>query len=180
MSENNSLQTQLISIIGENPDICYQCGKCSAGCPIRNYMDEPPNVIVRYVQLGLYDRALSSSTIWLCAGCQTCSTRCPKNFDLARFMDGLREIALENNIKNKEKKILKFHKSFLKQIKKFGRSYELGLVVDYKLNTGDLMADVDSAPAMIFKGKLQFLPHKVKEKKQIEDIFKKTNSKKCK
>jgi heterodisulfide reductase subunit C len=180
MVQNNNFQIQLQEIIHENPDICYQCGKCSAGCPLRIYMKEPPNLIIRYVQLGLYDLALNSSTIWLCAGCQTCSTRCPKNFDLAKFMDGLREIALVNNIPVKEKKILKFHKAFLKQIKKYGRSYELGLVMDYKLKTGDFMSDVDSAPSLVLNGKLSFLPHKVKGKDKIKNIFNKINTKKCK
>jgi heterodisulfide reductase subunit C len=173
-----TLTDDITDITMENPDLCYQCGKCSAGCPIRHYMEEAPNLIIRYVQLGLYDKAFESPTPWLCAGCQTCSTRCPKNFDLAKFMDAVREVALRMGIKVKEKNQLKFHNAFLKQIRNHGRSYELGLVRDYKLSSGDLLSDVDSAPGMFLKGKIGVFPNNIKDKENVKRIFEKTKDKK--
>lgn len=171
------IREEIIKNTSQSPNICYQCGKCSAGCPIRSYMEDSPNKIIRYIQLGLYEKALNSDTIWLCAGCLTCSTRCPKEFDLAKFMDALREIALKEGIKVKEKNLLKFHKAFLNQIKNHGRAYELGLVREYKLATGDLMSDVDVAPAMFMKGKIGILPHNIKDRDGMKDIFEKTEVK---
>lgn len=161
----------------QDVSLCYQCGKCSAGCPVRYYMDIAPNKIVRLIQLGYYEEALKSSTPWLCAGCLTCSTRCPKEFDLAKFMDAVREIAIEKGVEVKEKNILKFHKAFLDQIKSHGRSYEVGLVAEYKMKTLDLFQDVDSAPGMYLKGKLAILPHNIKDRKGVKSIFKKTSGK---
>jgi heterodisulfide reductase subunit C len=185
MSHHNTTHVRTISddisdITSQNPELCYQCGKCSAGCPLRNYMDDAPNVVVRYIQLGLYEKALNSATIWLCAGCLTCSSRCPKNFDLAKFMDAVREIALKNGIKVKDKNILKFHKAFLKQIKNHGRSWEMGLVKDYKMTSFDLFSDVENSPKMLLDGKLNIFPHNVKGKDKIKSIFEKTEVKKCK
>jgi len=57
---------------------CYQCGKCTAGCPMAQSMDYSPRQIVRLLQLGLADDALRSRTIWMCASCETCATRCPR------------------------------------------------------------------------------------------------------
>lgn len=161
----------------QDVSLCYQCGKCSAGCPVRYYMDIAPNKVVRLIQLGFYEDALKSDTPWLCAGCLTCSTRCPKGFDLAKFMDAVREIALEKGVDVSQKHILKFHEAFLDQIRMHGRSYEAGLVAEYKMKTLDLFQDVDSAPGMYLKGKLNILPHNIKDRKGIKSIFKKTKLK---
>lgn len=171
---HDPIYQEIIELSGQDPALCYQCGKCSAGCPIREYEDSAPNRIIRYIQLGFYDKALTSSTIWLCAGCMTCSTRCPKEYELPRLMDALREIAIKKKIKPAEEKVLKFHKAFLKQIKNNGRAFEFGLVRDYKLSTFDIMQDVDAAPGMFLKGKISLMPHKIKDTKSVKKIFKKS------
>ncbi len=80
----------------ENPFACYQCGKCSAGCPFAEEMDLLPNQVVRRIQLG--DKSvLDSDTIWLCASCLSCKVDCPKGIDLASVMESLREIILREN-----------------------------------------------------------------------------------
>jgi heterodisulfide reductase subunit C len=50
---------------------CYQCGKCTAGCPAAQRMDLSPNQLVRLVQAGQLERALRSEAIWQCVSCQT-------------------------------------------------------------------------------------------------------------
>jgi len=161
----------------QDVSLCYQCGKCSAGCPVRYYMDIAPNKVVRLIQLGFYDEALKSSTPWICAGCLSCSVRCPKEFNLAGFMDAVREIALEQGVKVNQKQIIRFHKAFLNQIKKYGRLYEIGLVADYKMKTLELLKDVDTAPGLFLKGKLGIFPEKIKDRKAIRKIFEKTDNK---
>lgn len=76
---------------------CYQCGKCTAGCPVASDMDILPAQVVRLVQLGQYNDVLKSKTIWICASCLTCSVRCPKGVDLARLMESLRTIFFREN-----------------------------------------------------------------------------------
>ena len=78
--------------------LCYQCGMCSAGCPIAFAMDLLPNQIIQLVQLGLDEDIAKSKTIWLCASCITCSVRCPRGLDLAKVMEALRLISLRKNI----------------------------------------------------------------------------------
>jgi len=85
-------------ISGETLPACYQCGKCSAGCPMSSAMDLMPNQIVRLVQLGLEDDIANSKTIWLCASCLTCAVRCPRGVDLAKIMEALRLLTLRENI----------------------------------------------------------------------------------
>jgi len=77
---------------------CYQCGMCSAGCPVAFAMDLPPRQIIRLLQLGLEEDIAKSKTIWLCTSCLTCSVRCPRGLDLAKVMEALRLISLRKNI----------------------------------------------------------------------------------
>ena len=172
---SSTLADKIEKLTSQSPMLCYQCGKCSAGCPVRNYMDESPNQVVRLVQLGFDDEALKSSTIWLCAGCLTCSSRCPQNFELAKFMDAMRQIAFEEDVVIEEKDTVKFHEAFLNQIKKYGRAFEFGLVQEYKLKSLNFMQDVDLAPEMFLKGKIGLFPHKIKDRDGIKKIFDETD-----
>ena len=69
---------------------CYHCRKCSAGCPVAFAMEFNPNKVIKMIQMGKRAEVLGSSTIWLCASCETCVTRCPNDVDIARMMDVLR------------------------------------------------------------------------------------------
>jgi heterodisulfide reductase subunit C len=57
-------------------------------------MDMLPNQVIRLAQLGI-ESALDSQTIWTCAACLTCVSRCPKGIDLPRVMEAMRLIAME-------------------------------------------------------------------------------------
>ena len=85
-------------VSGQSLLSCYQCGKCSAGCPMAFAMDLLPNQVIRLVQLGLEEDIAKSKAIWLCASCVTCSVRCPRGVDLARVMEALRLLTLRKNI----------------------------------------------------------------------------------
>lgn len=94
---HNDLIKQAEEISGENFMTCYQCGRCSAGCPMVKEMDLLPNQILRYAQLGLGEEILKSKTIWVCSACFTCGVRCPKGIDIARVMEAFRQIVLRKN-----------------------------------------------------------------------------------
>jgi len=58
-------------------------------------MDMLPSQVIRLLQLGLVEQVLESETPWFCAACQSCYARCPKGVDLARVMEAVREIILQ-------------------------------------------------------------------------------------
>ncbi len=152
---------------------CYQCGKCTGGCPVAFAMDVAPRQIMRMIQLGMQDEVLHSSTIWLCASCTTCTTRCPREIDLARVMDVLRGIAREKGI-FAEREVAVFNDTFLRSVKNNGRLHEVGLVAYYNLRSKHLLHDVLKAPALFFKGKLKIFPGRIKRVQDVRRIFEHT------
>ncbi len=86
--------TKVEELSGQNLLVCYQCGKCSAGCPVVSRMDILPNQIIRFAQLGLEEDLLESKAIWACASCMTCNVRCPKGINIAEVIEALRQILL--------------------------------------------------------------------------------------
>ncbi len=88
---------QIEQISGQNLLACNQCGKCSAGCPVADTLDLLPSAVLRMAQLGLRE-VLQAQTLWTCASCLTCVSRCPKGVDLPRIMEALRNIAMNAGI----------------------------------------------------------------------------------
>ena len=171
---------------GEKISHCYQCRKCSSGCPVAFAMDYLPDVILRMVQLGLKDRVLNSSTIWICASCETCTTRCPNEIDIAGVMDTLRRMALfEGRAAPAVRDIPKFHQAFLGSIKAGGRVHEIGMLRRYMLKTlktslwaklwsGELLEQAKLGWGMFRRGKLKIRPHRIRQSREIKELFAKS------
>jgi heterodisulfide reductase subunit C2 len=149
---------------------CYQCGNCSASCPYTCVYDYPVNQIMRLVQLGQRDIVLRSRSIWLCATCQACTTRCPCNLDVALIMETLRIMSRREGVVS-EGDIQLFYDEFLKSVKAFGRVFETGLLPMYSLKAGKPFTDLDLAPLILKKGKLPLWPHRIKGHKEVSAIF---------
>ena len=157
---------------------CYQCGKCSAGCPVSGEMDYPPSLVLRMLQTedpADKEKLLRSMSIWLCVSCEMCVQRCPMEIDIPKMMDFLRQRSVKEKKQHpKASKIIAFHRAFLDSINATGRLYEVGLVVDYKLRSGSYMQDVSVAPKMFMKGKLNIIPEMIKNRRKMTEIFGKT------
>lgn len=149
---------------------CYQCGNCTAGCPFNFAYDVPVSRIMRLVQTGQRDQVLSCHSIWLCASCQTCTTRCPNSIDVAKVMDVLRHMSREAGFST-EREVKAFGDAFLASIAKNGRLHEVGVALGYEMRTGKFLTDIDLLRTMLTKGKLTFRPHANKNSAQVSDIF---------
>lgn len=113
---------------------CFQCLKCSAGCPMSFAMDLLPDQVVRLCLLGQADQVLGCRTIWVCSSCATCSTRCPNGVDVAGIMDSLKEVVLRRRESGAEPEIAAFHRFFLESVQAGGgRLAETRLLRRYTL-----------------------------------------------
>lgn len=120
---------------GEGIRYCFQCGKCTATCPIRRLEAMyKPRQIIRAALLGLRDVVLSSDVIWLCATCFSCTERCPQGVKLTDVMRALRNIAV------REGHIHPFFQAQGKMIVEVGRIFT---DVDF---INDLRADLGLPP----------------------------------
>jgi heterodisulfide reductase subunit C len=155
---------------GQQVAHCYQCGNCTAGCPLTFAFDFPVHQIMRLVQVGQKARVLGSHSIWLCATCETCTTRCPREIDVARVMDVLRMMARREGTVSEEG-VQAFYDSFLDSVKGHGRLYELGVIMKYNLHTKRLFADSALGPHLLGKGKIHILPERIKGAGAVKEIF---------
>jgi len=156
---------------GTEVSACFQCHKCSTGCPIGPDMDFLPSQIMRLVHLGAEKEALGSQAIWLCASCEACTTRCPMSIDIAGVMDALRIMAIDRKTALPDAHGKQFHRSFLGSVRRHGRVYEMGMMATYKLRTFDLLSDMDKVPQMLAQGKLSLLPNRSGSIKEVREIF---------
>ncbi len=159
---------------------CYQCGKCSAGCPMSEKMDVSPSTLIRLVQCDEVEKAAGAAAVWQCVACQTCSTRCPKSVNIAGVLDALKQISIERKLVHpKFKRIVAFQKTFLETIRRNGRLNELELVAGYKIRgfLGDFsiplaLKDAMLGPKMLALGKLHIkIGGPVKDKAVLKRIF---------
>ncbi|MBW2263871.1 MAG: 4Fe-4S dicluster domain-containing protein, partial [Deltaproteobacteria bacterium] len=104
---------------------CFQCTKCTCGCPLNEDTDIHPNRVIRLIQFGQRDEVLRSKAIWLCIGCETCTARCPNSVDIAAVMDYLRLTAVAEDVEPADAKVARFHEAFLETLRKYGRSHEI-------------------------------------------------------
>ena len=163
--------------IDENVFLCYQCVKCTSGCPLSDHFDLTPNQVMRAVQFG-DESVLESKTIWLCASCQTCSTRCPQGLDIAGIMDALRIEAKRRDLPPAIPEVDKFSTIFLRDIGLLGRLYEVGLMGGMYLatvgkllkDTGQLRKDMDMGLEMMKRRKLSLIPGLTRPPKEVKPV----------
>ena len=135
--------------------------------------DLRPHNVLRLVMQNRRAEALADPTIWYCLACETCSARCPNGCDPAGVIDALREMSLAAGTSTTPRGIKAFHRSFLQQVRDNGRLFEFGLVMEYKLRSGDLMKDLTNAPRMFTRGKLSLRPDRIKGVDEVKHIFEK-------
>ncbi len=169
--ENLKLARDLQSLTGENVMLCYQCKKCTLGCPSAYTMRMKPHELMRAIQFGLDEEVYWSGTIWICLSCETCNTRCPQGINILRVIDGLREMSNEAGHYNPYPFIPALHRIFMALVERFGKVYELGLALLINLRMLTPFKDIDMAAPMFLKGKLKPLPHFSRGAKELRQVM---------
>ena len=167
LDSNAELADKIARDAGVIPSECYQCGKCSAGCPMAHAMDLQPREVVRCLQLGNTDDLLKSKTIWICTACHMCVDRCPNTIDIPSLNEHARFEAKKRRI-CAVKEVDLFNDIFIQNIRLFGKSQEMILEGAYNLTSLNLMQDMGNLPHMLRKGLIA--PEKIHAVKDREGV----------
>ena len=180
MAEQTRFRDLVSASAGSSLSGCYQCGKCSAGCPVAYAMDVLPHRIIRAVLFNRKEMVLSSRTVWICAGCETCTTRCPNEIDIARVMDAVRQVHRETGREAAVHNAPYLHEAFMTSIRQRGRVHELSMIGRYSFRSGDFKEkiasgawknDIKLALKMLVRGKLKLIPKRCKGVPDVRRLF---------
>lgn len=149
---------------------CFQCGRCTGGCPVVFAARETPRQVIRLLQLGTWEKALASPTIWICAGCHFCTVECPRGVDLQGLMVRLKQLAIQQG---KHKKETAFYRAFLMGIKGNGRIFEPGLLLAYARQAGVnvLKPQVKVGMQMLRRGQVTLRPSLVEDRMKLRALL---------
>lgn len=167
---------------------CYQCKKCSNGCPLTFAMDLLPDQVIRLALLGQEEMVLKTTTPWVCSSCETCTTRCPNEIDIAGVMDWLKEEALKQGYALPQPGVSRFHESFLETVRLGGGRLSEPLLLSLyilrsgqaleKFKSGELKEELLLGWELFRRGRLKLkLPTRLKGVKEIGQLFKKARTK---
>jgi heterodisulfide reductase subunit C len=143
---------------------CLQCGTCTGSCPVSYAMDLTPREVLALFRAGDIERILRSRTIWVCASCYHCTTRCPSKIKITDLLYALKRIAISRRIFPRKFPVYVLSETFANQVRKYGRNHEAGLLRTYYLKTGIRRAfgRVGMATALLRKRRLPLRPTRIR------------------
>ena len=97
-SEEKAAIQKIAEISGEIVSRCMQCGTCSAVCPMVEFMDVTVRGGMHLLQLGLVEPVVDAKIGDFCAACHSCTVRCPRDIDVAKVYEAVRQMTLRQNV----------------------------------------------------------------------------------
>jgi len=163
---------------GEKIRRCIQCGTCSGSCPVSYAMDLQPRELIGFFRAGLIEPVLRSKSIWICASCYQCAARCPSGIKVTDIIYALKRLAMDRKIYPEKFPVHVLSAKFVHNVNKYGRNFELGLMMQYYLKT-DPMRLLRMAPMglkLMKKGRIATKPRRIKGLNDIRKIIAKADT----
>ncbi len=153
-------------------DMCIQCGSCGGSCPSAAAMDHTPRAIFALIRAGKRDEVLRSNTPWMCLSCYHCAVRCPQEILITDVMYALKVMAEEAHT-YPNGTAPGFSGIFVGNVRRFGRSWDLGLTVRHYLRRFPLRLPgvTPMALALFRHGRIGILPTRIKQRRQLKAIL---------
>jgi heterodisulfide reductase subunit C len=160
---------------GERIKRCIQCGTCTGSCPVSYAMDISPRHIIALFRAGEMETIMKSHSIWICASCYACTTRCPAGIKITDIIYALKRTAMEKNYKSKAHQVQVLANLFVNNILSYGRLHEGTLIRKYYTATNvlKLFRSIPLARKMYSTKRLALFPMKIKACDSLRRIIRK-------
>jgi heterodisulfide reductase subunit C len=158
---------------GERISRCLQCGTCTGSCPVSYAMDISPRMVIALFRAGQIEEILRSRTIWICASCYMCTTRCPQDIKITDLLYALKRTAMDTGLYPDRLPIYLLSKNFVRVVNRYGRNHEMLLLLLYYLrrNPLALLRMLPLGIAMWRKGRISLFPAKIKGIQTIRQML---------
>lgn len=149
---------------GERLSRCLQCGTCTGSCPVSYAMDLSPRAVIALFRAGLMEEILRSRSIWICASCYMCTTRCPQQIRITDLLYALKRVAMEKGLYPDRFPVYLLSRNFVRLVSRYGRNHELSLVARFYLRQKplELLRLLPLGLAMYRRGRLVLLPKRIR------------------
>lgn len=161
---------------GEKIKRCIQCGTCTGSCPVSYAMDISPRELIALFRAGEMEAIVKSRTIWICASCYACTTRCPSGIKITDIIYALKRTAMGKKYRSQEAHQVQILASlFIQNLMSYGRLHEGTLIRKYymKTNFKKLFGLIPLGRKMFQKKRIAILPQKIKAYASLSRIIKK-------
>ncbi|MDP2209653.1 MAG: 4Fe-4S dicluster domain-containing protein [Bacteroidota bacterium] len=161
---------------GERINRCIQCGTCTGSCPVSYAMDISPRELIALFRAGEMEMIMKSRTIWICASCYACTTRCPSGIKITDIIYALKRTAMEKKYQSQQAQQVQILANlFIQNLMSYGRLHEGTLIRKYymKTNIKKLFGLIPLGRKMFQKKRIAILPKKIKAYASLSRIIKK-------
>ncbi|MGA2476707.1 MAG: 4Fe-4S dicluster domain-containing protein [Terriglobia bacterium] len=158
---------------GDRISQCLQCGTCTGSCPVSYAMDISPRMVIALFRAGQIEEILRSRTLWICASCYMCTTRCPQSIKITDLLYALKRTAIDAGLYPERFPVYLLSKNFVRVVNRYGRNQEMLLLLLYYLrrNPLGLLRMLPLGIAMLRRGRISLFPKKIKGVGAIRTIL---------
>lgn len=158
------LEDALLVPGGDRISRCLQCGTCTGSCPVSYAMDISPRTVIALFRAAQVEEILHSRTIWICASCYMCTTRCPQAIKITDLLYALKRTAMDAGLYPDRFPVYLLSKNFVRIVNRYGRNHEIQLLARYYLrqNPFALLRLLPLGWRMLRRGRTSLFPKKIK------------------
>ena len=117
-------------------EACFDCGNCTAVCPLSNGKTSFPRKMITYAQQGLEGKLLSTPDMWLCDYCGECTKTCPRQAEPSEFMMAARRYAVSRYTPTSVSRLMFTSKAFVLLFMAVAALIPIGFLATFSLPSG--------------------------------------------